>query len=373
MLKGHQNAVLAVAFLADGKTVLSGSADRLVKLWDAATGKETTSLDEHRGAVRGIAVSPNGKTVATAGSDRRVVVWNVADWTVTGSLRGHTGPVRAVAFSPDGNLLATGSDDNSVRVWDAVKREIKGTPMTGHTDAVTGVAFSPRGQLIATSSGDKTLRLWETATGGELANLEEGHADAVHGVAFAPSGRQIATASGDKSLGLWTATLPRVFSTQTITAQPGWTGVAAVSPDGELLGGVGGNHAVRVQDALSGEVKATLGLTKRLSTLAFSPDGTRLVSVARDKLGFLVGRSDGKATRCPRRAPRVGSCRGLLPGRKSFATAGIDKRILIYDVPAAGAKPAELREKAVWDTHRARSLASRSRPIAGYSPAVPRR
>src|SRR5207248_1168234 len=149
-----------------------------------------------------------------------------------GTLRGHAAAVRATTFSPDGKLLATASEDSTAVVWDVGAKQRKYT-LAGHTEAVTGVAFSPRGSLIATASADKTLRLWETATGGELANLEEGHAEALHGVAFAPSGRQVATASADRSVGIWSATLPRVFPEHTLSARPGWTGVAALSADGQ--------------------------------------------------------------------------------------------------------------------------------------------
>src|SRR5207248_2012708 len=45
-------------------------------------------------------------------------------------------------------------------------------------------------------------------------------------------------------------------------------------------------------------------------------------------------------------------CACFSPDGKLFATGGQDKRILVYDVPPAGSKFAELREKTVLDTHR---------------------
>ncbi|MDB5314083.1 MAG: High-affnity carbon uptake protein Hat/HatR [Gemmataceae bacterium] len=352
-LTGHQNAVLAVAVLPDGKTVVSGGADRMMRVWDVTTGKETVSRERHRGSVRGLAVSPDGKTVASAGADRRVCLWTVADWSPAGDLRGQTGQFRAVAFSPDGALIAATAEDNTARVWDAATLALK-FELPGHADGVTGIAFSPRGQLIATVAGDKTLRLWEAATGGELAVFEEGHTEPLAGVAFAPSGRQIATAGGDKMVGLWNASLPRVFADRAVAGKPGWTGVAAVSPDGKRIAAVGEKHAILIQDAATGDVLATLrGHRAAVVQVVFTADGGRLVSVGRDRLGYLWDVAAEKPLAVldgHRGAVRAAA---VSPDGKTFATAGSDKRILVYDLPPAGAKPTDLRERAAWETHTA--------------------
>ena len=350
-LKGHTNAVLAVAFLPDGRTLVTGGADRLVKVWDVDAKKEIGSHGDHRGAVRGIAVSPDGKKVATAGSDRRINLWETGGWTLAGSLRGHGGPVRAVAFSPDGLLIASTAEDGMAFLWDANTREIRHR-LAGHDGAVTGIAFSPRGQIVATSGSDKSLRLWETGTGGELANLEDGHAESIQGVAFAPSGRQIATAAADKSVGVWSATLPPMFATHSLNGRPGWTGVAAVSPDGKRIAVVGEKYAIVILDADSGAVLTTLrGHRATVTQLAFSRDGARLLSAGRDRVGYLwdVQGSRSLATLDGHRG--VVRAVAFSPDGKAFATGGSDKRILMYDLPPADAGPGELRERAVLEGH----------------------
>ncbi|KAF1818120.1 uncharacterized protein K489DRAFT_374592 [Dissoconium aciculare CBS 342.82] len=117
-LTGHMYWVKSVAFSADGTRLASGSDDRTVRLWDAATGAPLQTLEGHTG------------------------------W-VTSTLTGHTEWVSSVAFSADGTRLASGSDDRTVRLWDAAT----GAPLQtleGHTEHVQ---FSADSTLLLTDCG----------------------------------------------------------------------------------------------------------------------------------------------------------------------------------------------------------------------------
>eukprot|EP00741_Cyanophora_paradoxa_P012837 tig00020629_g12396.t1 len=119
----HFDEVKAVAWLPDGRRIMSGSEDKTVRVWDAETGAELLQLHGHRGAVTSVAVSAQKRRRAGAGAPSQDRSRDLE------------------ACGRDGRRIVSGSDDNSVRVWDA-ETGAELLQLQGHTDYVTSVAFS---------------------------------------------------------------------------------------------------------------------------------------------------------------------------------------------------------------------------------------
>jgi WD40 repeat protein len=114
----------ALAFRRDGCLAL-GSEDGTVQVWDMTTGREAFTFRGHTGRVSSLTFSPDGRRLVSGGEDKLIKIWDIH---LTGqgalTLTGHTSRVNSLAFSPDGLRLASGSADGTVRVWDGTHLSI---------------------------------------------------------------------------------------------------------------------------------------------------------------------------------------------------------------------------------------------------------
>eukprot|EP01052_Picozoa_sp_SAG31_P021259 SAG31_NODE_1635_length_7682_cov_5.457471_1_plen_494_part_10 len=156
-LQGHTSAVTSVCFSAGGETIVSGSNDKSVKIWDAATGECVQTLQGHTGVVRSVCFSAGGETIISGSWDQSVKIWDAAIGECVQTLQGHTGPVRSVCFSAGGEKIVSGSYDRSVKIWDAATGECVQT-LQGHTGGVWSVCFSAGGEKIVSGSDDESVK-----------------------------------------------------------------------------------------------------------------------------------------------------------------------------------------------------------------------
>jgi hypothetical protein len=278
-LGSHQESVWSVCYSPDGKLVASAGPDRLVKIWDVASGKCLREMAEHTEAISALAFSPDGTTLVSAGDDKRLVLWDIGTGAVVRTFEGHTMGVGSVAFSPAGSLIASGSGDATVRVWDVEDgRNI--LVCQGHTQGVGVVAFNPDGRRLASGSADGTIRLWDIKTNKALGVLS-GHAGWVKALSFGPSGTQLASGGRDQKICVWD--VAKLTCNQVLTGHQGVVWSLAFSPDGTRVASGSGDKTIKVWDPDSGEMLRTLvGHTDGVGTLSFSPDGMKLVSGSAD-------------------------------------------------------------------------------------------
>ncbi|MBH0198677.1 MAG: WD40 repeat domain-containing protein [Nitrospira sp.] len=108
----------AMTFTPDARTLITGSRDKTIKLFEMPQCVEKKALTGHQGWIRSLAVSPDGKILVSASDDQTIKFWDLATGRNFRTLKGHTGGVRCVAFSPDGRRLASASWDRTIKLWE---------------------------------------------------------------------------------------------------------------------------------------------------------------------------------------------------------------------------------------------------------------
>ncbi len=281
----------AVAFSADGALVVTGSDDRGVRVWDAATGALLQTFKEHTGEVTSVAFSPNGKMLASGAKDSTVRVWDLTKNVILRVFTEHTNDVNSVAFSPDSKRLASGSTDNTVRIWDLGQSQIIRV-LDEHTLYVTAVAFSPDSKLLASGSWDKTVRIWDANmktvdvqpkfSSNKLIN---DHSDRVTTVAFAPVGKQLASGSWDNTVRTWDPITGK--PAETFKGHTQWVTSLSFSPDGKQLASGSWDTTVRIWDTEKGSpvpLQTLKEIADRVVLAGFSPDGKQIAASGPDRV-----------------------------------------------------------------------------------------
>jgi WD40 repeat protein len=283
----HVAAVALVTPLGDGKELMTLGDDGTRLTWDAATGQLLRRVPGARYWPHRFAVSADGRTLAGVPLQKKIVLYDLAAGGAPRELTAVKGGW-SLALSADGGLLAVtppgGEDNGPVRLVDT-KRDVLIATLGADLEQPTAAAFSPDGKTLALGTGMGGLHLISVATGkrtgpaaftrGPKTPLTVGK---IRQVTFAPGGRQLVSIDQYCNVSLW-----ELASGQERRRLAHQSSLAVFSPDGRLLATADGGHAVHLWDAVTGEDRARMrGHTGEVCSLSFSRDGTRLYSGSRD-------------------------------------------------------------------------------------------
>ncbi|KAM9802313.1 WD repeat-containing protein 3 [Syngnathus typhle] len=214
-LDAHAGALWSLCLAPDQRGVVTGGADKKVKLWDfelvkdEASGHKKLTLKHRRTLqldddVLCVKFSPDHRLLAVSLLDCTVKVFYTDTLKFFLSLYGHKLPVLCLDIAHDSKLIATGSADRNVKIWGLDFGDCHRS-MFAHDDSVMFLQFVPKTHLFFTAGKDKKIKQWDADKFEHIQTLE-GHHREVWCLSISPNGDHVVSASHDKSLRLWERT-----------------------------------------------------------------------------------------------------------------------------------------------------------------------
>lgn len=296
---GHTAIIRGLLWTPDSRFVLSAGDDKVIRVWDAATGRTVRTIRGevgrgHEGKIFSLALSPDGKQLMVGGylgtftgkRDRtdedahKIRVYDFKSGTLQRLLVGHTGVVQSMAFSPDGRRLISGGGlgDLSAIIWDVASGRVLHR-LGGHGAETTAVMFTNDGKRAVTGSYDMLVRLWDAETGKLIATMN-GHRDKVASLAIHPKDGNIYSGSKDGEIRIWDGRTGKFL--RSLANQATTVGAMAFTPDGKrLVSTCGQGHPCNehVWDVETGKEIASHKIDNDVViTAAMSPDGRRVAT-----------------------------------------------------------------------------------------------
>ncbi len=319
----HAGSVLHADFSPDGSKIVTTSADKTARIWDANTGFSLATLP-HKGTVMMAAFHPNGTRIVTVDEASSIRLWdaetgehllgitptsasysnpnasNIAE-TMRGGVRTtFSRSVYYAAFDPQGRNIATALDGGTITVWNAKTLAPVATYISEFAGKVNSVAFSPDGSRLL-SCNAVGIQLWSGKWSlSAKADIPEraftGHTDEVLHATFSPDGTRIVSGSADKTARVWNVKTGKAVLV--LRGHKAAVVSAVFSPDGQRILTASFDGTFRIWDAQSGkelyqfaqpvEARNVLGVKGEMLTMnmlnhaVFSPDASRVLACGVD-------------------------------------------------------------------------------------------
>lgn len=164
VILGHTGWVNCVDVDISNEWFVTGSNDRLIKIWDLASCKLKLTLTGHINSIRDVKISKRNPYLFSCGEDNRVKCWDLEYNKVIRDYHGHLSGVYCLSLHPSMDILFSGGRDSVVRVWD-IRTKTSIFVLSGHTGTIMSLLSQSVEPQVVSGSQDKMIRLWDLNNG----------------------------------------------------------------------------------------------------------------------------------------------------------------------------------------------------------------
>ncbi|WP_406314464.1 protein kinase [Streptosporangium sp. NBC_01639] len=280
---------LLTSLTPDGRLLLTGGRDGMVKLWDLRSGECLQAVEAHfenghREEVCSIALTPDGRFAASTGKDHTLRLWDLG----TGRcLRGF--PLRPpprfgyathpVALNADASIVLVSNADGPIQIWDARSGQLRRT-LAGHAGGVRSIELTADcGFLLSTGKTNGEVRFWDLSSG-RYRPIRPEDTSTVNASCLDPAGRLAVIGAQDGTISLWDLRTGRCL--QTMNA-PAWVETVSLSADARFVLSGSQDKTVRIWDVAGGRCLRTFrGHRAAVRAVRLSADGRSAISAGQD-------------------------------------------------------------------------------------------
>lgn len=201
-LKGHSSVVSSVDFNPDGATLISECQDGTIRLWDTNTGQSETIYTEHLAMVNSIEFSPDGQTLISRNGARSIDsdtlhLWDVGTGTCKATFTAYSYHIGSAEFSPDSRTLVIWSKTGAIELWD-VETCLPKITFAEKLEEVTSIIFSPDSRMLA-SWNSNSIVIWDVETGKHKVKIAPDGMGPVKSVHLSPDNHRLISISEDET------------------------------------------------------------------------------------------------------------------------------------------------------------------------------
>ncbi|MFN0057798.1 MAG: protein kinase domain-containing protein [Planctomycetota bacterium] len=276
---GHDSDILSIAWSDDGKSLVSGSIDGTVFLWDA---ERTTPRFSWRASAREVfrvRMTPDASCIAAGCADGSVRLWSAHSGLAVHNLWGEEGAIQSLTVAADGRSFVAAGDSGVLRIFP--RQPILELRMAqAEASLVRGIDYSPDGHWLAAATFDRSVVVYEAESG--RVEVELGKFKAVASdVTFSARGTLIAAISNDQRVRVWR--VPTWEPVAEWRAQDDGGHGVAISPDDALVVTGGRDRAMRVWSLADQQLLREIPHSDWLWNFEFSGDGALVASASRSR------------------------------------------------------------------------------------------